>query len=98
MKKSPFVLIADDDRAWAEGMADLFAAYGYDAEVIDGWLSPECAGRSDFDVAFLDQKTNGVDSVSEIRRLKPQARIVMMGGADAHLAFEHMLEIVETAA
>jgi hypothetical protein len=41
---------------------------------------------------------NGVDGFSEIRKLKPQARIVMMAGADARPAFERMLEIVETAA
>jgi DNA-binding response OmpR family regulator len=99
MKKSPFVLIVDVDRAWAQGVADLFVAYGYEAEVVaNGRLAVERAGRADFDIAFLDADMNGVDGFSEIRKLKPQARIVMMAGADARPAFERMLEIVETAA
>jgi DNA-binding response OmpR family regulator len=99
MKKSPFVLIVDDDRAWAEGVADLFVAYGYETEIVaNGRLAVERARRADFDIAFLDAEMSGVDGFSEIRKLKPQARIVMMAGADAPLAFERMLEIVETAA
>ena len=94
MKKTPFVLIADDDRAWAEGVADLFVAYGYDVEVVgDGRLALE----RDFDVAFLGADMS-IDGISAVHRLKPDARIVMMADADAPLTFEHMLEIVETAA
>jgi len=99
MKKSPFILIADDDRAWAQGVADLFVAYGYDVEVVvDGRLALERACQSDFDVAFLGADMNGVDGFSAVRERKPEARIVMMAGADAPLAFERMLEIAETAA
>jgi len=97
MKKNPFVLIADADRAWAQGVADLFVAYGYETEVVvDGRQALARAGRGDFDIAFLDVDMKGADGFSEIR--EPQARIVMMAGADARLAFERMLEIVETAA
>jgi DNA-binding response OmpR family regulator len=97
MKKSQFVLIVDDDRAWAEKVADLFVAYGYEAAVIaTGKAALEHARRRDFDIAFLDTQMpamNGVDG--EIRKLKPAARIVPM---EKPLAFERMLEIVETAA
>jgi len=99
MKKSPLVLIADDDRAWAERIAELFVAYGYDVDVVvDGGLALERACRSDFDVAFLGANMKGVDGFADVRKRKPEARIVMMPGADTPLAFEHMLEIVETAA
>lgn len=98
MKKSQCVLIVDDNHAWAEGVADLFVAYGYEAEVVaNGRLAIERAGRIAFDIAFLDADMD--DGLSEIRRLRPHARIVMMaGGAHARPAFEHMLQIVETAA
>jgi DNA-binding response OmpR family regulator len=97
VKKNPCILIADDDCAWAEGMADLFEAYGYDVEVVaNGRQAIECAGRIDFDIAFLDAGMSA-DGFSEIRK-QPQARIVMMPGAEARPSFERMLEIVETAA
>jgi DNA-binding response OmpR family regulator len=83
MKKSQFVLIVDDDRDWAESVADLFLAYGYEVEIIaNGRLAVERAGRDDFDIAFMDVQMpvmNGVDSFFEIRKLKPDARIVMDG-------------------
>jgi CheY-like chemotaxis protein len=99
MKKSPFVLIVDDDRAWAEGIADLFVAYGYETEIVaDGRLAVERARRADFDIAFMDARH--ADSFFEIRKLKPHAQIVMTGAGllEKPLAFERMLEIVETAA
>jgi two-component system, NtrC family, response regulator HydG len=84
MKKSQFVLIVDDDRDWAESVADLFQAYGYEVEIIaNGRLAVERARRADFDIAFMDVQMpvmNGVDSFFEIRKLKPAARIVMMAG------------------
>jgi len=96
MKKSPFVLIVDDDRAWAQGVADLFVAYGYEAEVVGaGPQVVEHARRADFDIAFMDVRD--ADSFSEIRDQKPQARIVMMASTNTRPSFKHMLEIVETA-
>jgi CheY-like chemotaxis protein len=97
--KSPFILIVDDDRAWAEGMADLFVAYGYGAEfVANGRQAVDRARRGDFDIAFLDAGMRGIDGFSAMRSPKPQTRIVMMAGDDARPTFERMLEIVETAA
>jgi DNA-binding response OmpR family regulator len=98
MKKSPFVLIVDDDRAWAESVADLFVAYGYEAEVIaNGRLAVERARRADFDIAFMDVRD--ADGAFAIRKLKPHAQVVMTGTGllERPLAFERMLEIVEMA-
>jgi len=89
MKKSQFVLIVDNDRDWAESVADLFLAYGYEVEIIaDGKQAVERAGRADFDIAFMDVHMpvmNDVDSFFEIRKLKPAAKIVMMAGAQEPL-------------
>ncbi len=89
MKKSQFVLIVDDDRDWAESVADLFLAYGCEAEIIaNGRLAVERARRGDFDIAFMDLQMpvmNGVDSFFEIRKLKPAAKVVMMAGANEPL-------------
>jgi DNA-binding response OmpR family regulator len=97
MKKSQFVMIVDDDRAWAERIAELFVAYGYEAAVIaSGKAALEHARRRDVDIAFLGVQTPALSGVdSELRKLKPAARIVPL---ERPLAFERMLEIVETAA
>jgi len=97
MKKTPFVLIVDSDRAWADGVADLFVAYGYEAEVATGRFAVERAGLADFDIAFVDVRD--ADSLFEIHKLKPHARVVMTGAAllQKPLTFERMLEVVETA-
>jgi DNA-binding response OmpR family regulator len=99
MKKSQFVLIVDDDRAWAEKIADLFVAYGYEAEVIaNGKPAVEHARRRDFDIAFVDVRA--ADSCREVRQRRPHARVVLTGTGllEKPLPFERMLEVVETAA
>ncbi len=99
MKKSQFVLIVDDDRDWAESVADLFLAYGYEAEVIaNGKAAVEHARRHDFDIAFMDVRA--ADSCREIRQRRPHVRVLLTGTGllEKPLAFERMLEAVETAA
>lgn len=85
LKKSQFVMIVDDDRDWAESVADLFQAYGYDVEILaDGRQAVERARQGQFDIAFMDVNMpvmNGVDSFLEIRKSRPDAKVVMMTGA-----------------
>jgi DNA-binding response OmpR family regulator len=84
MKKSQFVLIVDDDRDWAESVADLFQAYGYEVEIVrDGRQAVEQARRSTFDMVFMDVDMpvmNGIDSCVQIRKANPDAKIMMMSG------------------
>ena len=84
MKKSQFVMIVDDDRDWAESVADLFQAYGYEVEIVgDGRQAVERAQHADFDMVFMDVDMpvmNGVDSCVQIRKSNPDARIMMMSG------------------
>jgi DNA-binding NtrC family response regulator len=84
MKKSQFVLIADDDRDWAESVADLFQAYGYEVRIVrNGRQAIEQVRLNDFDMVFMDVDIpvmNGVDSCIEIRRSNPDAKIMMMSG------------------
>lgn len=52
MRKSQLVLIVNDERDWAESVADLFLAYGYEVEIIaNGRLAVERASRTDFETA-----------------------------------------------
>jgi len=78
------VMIVDDDRDLAEGLAELLELHGYAVELaINGQEAVERSRKADYDVTFMDVRMpvmNGVDSFFAIRRIKPQARIVMMTG------------------
>jgi len=78
------VLIVDDDRDFAESLAMVLDGRGYQVDTVH---SGEGAIRKfrekDFDIAFIDVKLpgkNGVESFMEIRKIKPEARVVMMTG------------------
>ena len=74
------VLIVDDDRDFAESLAMVLDGRGYQVDTVH---SGEGAIRKfrekDFDIAFIDVKLpgkNGVESFMEIRKIKPEARVV----------------------
>jgi two-component system, NtrC family, response regulator HydG len=78
------IMIVDDDQDLAESLADLLQAHGYDVAVArDGQDALEHARGEDYDMTLMDVRMpvmNGVDSFLAIRKIKPQARIVMMTG------------------
>lgn len=78
------VMIVDDDLDLAEGLAELLELHGHSVAIAgNGKEAVERFRSSDYDVTFMDVRMpvmNGVDSFFEIRRLKPNARIVMMTG------------------
>ena len=78
------VMIVDDDRDLAESLAELLEMSGCDVTTAaNGKEAVLSHGKQDFDVTFMDVRMpimNGVDSFFEIRKLKPEAKIVMMTG------------------
>jgi two-component system, NtrC family, response regulator HydG len=78
------VLIVDDDRDLAESLADVLEARGYDVELAgSGEEAVERFRRRDFDIVFTDVKLpgmNGVESLFAFRRIRPDAKVVMMTG------------------
>ncbi len=78
------VLIVDDNRDLADGLADLLELEDHEVEVAyrgEDALERYREGR--FDLTFLDVKLpgiNGLEVFSEIRRIDPDARVVMMTG------------------
>ena len=78
------IMIVDDDQDLAESLADLLQVHGYDVDIAkDGQDALEHARTQDFDLTLMDVRMpvmNGVDSFLAIRKIKPQARIVMMTG------------------
>src|SRR5262245_39098602 len=81
----PFsVMIVDDDRDLAEGLAELLEIHGYSVAVAsNGREAVERFREASYDMTFMDVRMpvmNGVDCFFEIRKLKPEAKIVMMTG------------------
>ncbi len=82
--KSLNIFIVDDDRDFAESLADIFEIEGHKCEMAhDGEAAINKLVEKDFDLTFMDIKMsgkNGVESFLEIRKIKPNAKIIMMTG------------------
>lgn len=78
------IFVVDDDRDFAEGLADVLEMAGHDVEMaFNGQDALEVLIQRDFDVAFMDVMMpgmNGVESFLEIRKFKPDAKVFMMTG------------------
>jgi len=83
MKKSR-IFIVDDDVDFAESLAETLESRGHVVELCHS--GEEAVSRfreTDFDIAFMDVKLpgmNGVESFFEIRKDKPDAKVMMMTG------------------
>ncbi len=78
------ILIVDDNRDFAESMADVLGLDGHVAEIAySGEEAEDKFRENDYDIVFMDVKLpgkNGVESFHEIQKFKPEARIIMMTG------------------
>jgi two-component system response regulator HydG len=78
------VFIIDDDHDHAESIADVLEQRGYEVEV--AWSGEDGARRfseAEFDLILMDVKLpgmNGVETFAEFRKIRPDARVVMMTG------------------
>jgi len=78
------ILVVDDDRDFAESLADALELVGHDVTLaFSGEEAVKLFRDDDFDITFMDVKLpgkNGVESFFEMKRIKPAARVVMMTG------------------
>ena len=78
----PRVLVVDDDKDHAEGIADLLEFRGYEVDVaFSGEQAINRFSEADFDVTLMDIRLpgmNGVETFFQFRKARPQARVVMM--------------------
>jgi DNA-binding response OmpR family regulator len=78
------ILIVDDDRDHAESIADLVAMRGHDVEIAGSGEAGIAHFRENvFDLVLMDVKMpgmNGVDAFFELRKLRPDACVMMMTG------------------
>lgn len=82
--KSVRVMIVDDEPELAESIAEMLQLLGYDVTIAkDEQDALDGARAQAFDIAFVDSRMpnmHGADLFFEIKRLMPQARVVMMTG------------------
>jgi DNA-binding response OmpR family regulator len=80
------IMIVEDDTEVAESVAELLGHNGYLVEVAaSGEAALRRAQTEDFSITIMDVQLplmNGADSCRAIKRLKPEARVVMMTGLD----------------
>ena len=78
------ILIVDDDPDFAGSLADVMELNGHNVEIaFKGEDAVKIFGERDFDITFMDIRLpgkNGVESFLDIRKIKQDARVVMMTG------------------
>jgi CheY-like chemotaxis protein len=96
------IFIVDDDRDFAQSLALLMKRRGHEAEVafsgeeaIEKFHQQNAGEEQPFDITFMDVMLtgkNGVESFMEIRKLRPEARVVMMTGFSVKQLLEQAVE------
>jgi DNA-binding NtrC family response regulator len=90
------ILVVDDDRDFAESLADALELVGHDVMLsFSGEEAIRTFSENDFDITFMDVKLpgkNGVESFFEMRRIKPDARVIMMTGYSVPQLLEQAVE------
>jgi DNA-binding response OmpR family regulator len=90
------ILVVDDDRDFAESLADALELVGHEVTLaFSGEDAVKTFEENDFDITFMDVKLpgkNGVESFFEMRRLKPAARVIMMTGYSVPQLLEQAIE------
>jgi DNA-binding NtrC family response regulator len=87
------ILVIDDEAGFRQMMTEWLQKQGYDAcDISDGPEVLDLLKKNHFDVVILDlvmPKANGLTLISEIHRLCPQTRmIVVSAAADVRVAVE----------
>jgi DNA-binding response OmpR family regulator len=90
------VFVVDDDRDFAEGLADVLELRGHQVDLaFSGEEAIRKFRENDYDITFMDVRLpglNGVRSLRRMRRLKPGARVVMMTGYSVPQLLDEALE------
>lgn len=78
------ILIADDDRDFADSLAELLLLDGHEATAVySGAEAIAAFGQRRFDAAVIDMRMpgcDGIDTLARLRALSPQACLLMMSG------------------
>ncbi|MFH1798704.1 MAG: response regulator [Candidatus Omnitrophota bacterium] len=78
------ILVVDDNKDFADVFCDILKANHYKAECCYGGVQAvNLVKANDFDVMFLDMRMpdmDGVQTLKEVKRLKPQTVVIIMTG------------------
>jgi DNA-binding NtrC family response regulator len=84
MKMKPRILIVDDEKEFADSLAERLTIRDYEVKtVFSGEDALEKVKGYDFDVVILDVVMPGIDGVEtlrEIKRIKPLTEVIMLTG------------------
>lgn len=90
------IFIVDDNQDFAESLADLLQLDGHQVELaFDGETAIENFRGQNYDITFMDVKLpgmNGVESFFEIRKINPQAKVVLMTGYNVEQLVDQAVE------
>lgn len=90
------ILVVDDDRDFAMSWGRVIESDGHEVELVfSGEEAVEKFAEADFDVAFVDvllPGKNGVESLVEMRKLNPRAKVVMMTGFSVNELLDQAVE------
>ena len=81
------ILVVDDDKDGADGLAEALELYGHQVTTAySGFDAVKLFRHTVFDLTFMDVMMlglNGVESLMQIRKIAPKARVFMMTGYSA---------------
>jgi CheY-like chemotaxis protein len=81
-------LVVDDDRDFAEALADILDIYGYPVDIVhNGEDAIETARTNHFDIILMDIALPGIDGIETLQRIQahyPDVNALLMTGYDAH--------------
>ncbi len=88
---APKLLIIDDDRDFAEGLAEALELHGHQVDIaFTGEDGVEAVKKNDYDTILMDiglPGLNGVESLLKIRQVNPKVRCFLLTGHSAdHIA------------
>jgi len=90
------IFIVDDNQDFAESLADILRLDGHQVELaFDGESAIEKFHQQPFDITFMDVKLpgmNGLESFLELRKINPQAKVVMMTGYSVEQLLNQAIE------
>jgi CheY-like chemotaxis protein len=90
------IFIVDDDRDFAESLADVMELHGHNVDLAySGEEAVSGFQHKQFDLTFMDVRLpgkNGVESFLEIRKINPQAKVIMMTGYSVEQLLDQAVE------
>lgn len=83
-KTKPSVLIVDDEEAVGLGMSEILKDEGYEAAyVLNGGEAVEAMRAKPYSLVFMDMimpGMNGLEAYREIKKVKPQVKVILFTG------------------